>query len=157
MHAASIPFCPRSILHEVEKVSKVALVCLKHPFSYFDSIPYIQRVPTTLRSPFPLQPPPLLSHHGPKSRNQRLRQPKTKHQLRSRHQQFRRQPFKKPPHAFLPRHIPNNPQPTLLVLEILILNPRLDDIQRRRNQQTRTRTTYRRHEILRPRRGIIIG
>jgi len=64
-----------------------------------------------------------------KSRNQRLRQPKTKHQLRPRHQQLGRQPLKERPHALLPRHLPQYPEPALRVFEIPVLDARFDDVE----------------------------
>jgi hypothetical protein len=117
-------------------------------------IPHTHTLHAAQRSPS--APPPNQSNHPPKRRNQRLRQPKTEHQLRPRHQHLGRQPLKKTSKTLIPNHTPHNPKPTLRTLKIPILNPRLNHIQRRRHNERRRRTTNRRHEILRPARRIII-
>ena len=72
---------------------------------------------------------PDLLYHLVKSRYQRLRKPKTKHQLRPRHQQLGRQPLEKAAHALVLYHLPHNLEAAFRVIEIAVLNSRFDDVE----------------------------
>ncbi len=90
------------------------------------------------------------------SRYQRLRKPETENQLRPRHQQLRRQAFEETCESLLFRHPRDYLQAALWVIEIPILDPRLDNIQRRRHNKGRRSPSNRRDEILKPASLVII-
>ena len=86
-------------------------------------------------SPRPPAFPISLSQHLIKGRNQRLRQPKAKHQLRPRHQQLGGQPLEETGRPFLPRHPAQDLEAGLGVLEVAVLDPGLDHVERGRDEQ----------------------
>ena len=66
-----------------------------------------------------------------KCRYQRLCEPEAENQLRPRHQQLWCQPLEETCKPFILHHTPHNLEPTLGILKISILYPRLDHVQRR--------------------------
>ena len=64
-----------------------------------------------------------------KYRYQRLRQPKAKDQLRPRHEQFRRQALKEARKPLVLRHITQDSEAALWVVEISVLDPRFYDVE----------------------------
>lgn len=62
-------------------------------------------------------------------RDQRLRQPEGKDELRPSHQHLWCQPFEERSEAFNRPHVPNNSEPTLWVLKVAVLYPGFDDIE----------------------------
>ena len=99
--------------------------------------------------------PPFLYNRA-KCRYQRLCEPKAKDQFRPRHQQLGRQTLEETRHPFILHHIPHNLKPTLGVLKIPILYPRLNHVQRRRHDQRGRRARDRGDEILQIAGGIVI-
>jgi hypothetical protein len=91
-----------------------------------------------------------------KRRDQRLRQPEAKHELGPRHQQLGRQPLEEAGQALVPRHVAQNAHPGLRVLEVAVLDPCLDHVQRRGHNQRRARPAHRRHEVLPPARRVVV-
>jgi len=69
------------------------------------------------------------SNNLTKRRDQRLCQPETKHQLRPRHQQLRRQPLEETREALVLHHRAHDLEPRLRVLEISVLDAGFDDIE----------------------------
>lgn len=97
-----------------------------------------------------------LLHHLAERRNERLRQPEAEHQLGTRHEHLGRQPLKERSKPLILHHLAHNPEAALGVIEIPILNARLDDIQGCRNDQRSRRARDGSHEILRPRRLVVV-
>ena len=89
-------------------------------------------------------------------RYQRLRKPEAKHQLRPRHQQLGRQALEEAREPFLPRHTAHDPEPALRVIEIPILDPRLDHVQGRRHQQRGRRAGNGGDKVLQEAGGIVV-
>ena len=89
-------------------------------------------------------------------RYQRLREPEAKHQFRPRHQQLRRQALEKACKPFILHHAPHNLEPALGILEVPILYPRLDHVQRSRDNQGGRGTRDRGDEVLHEAGGAVV-
>lgn len=68
------------------------------------------------------------SYNLAKSGDQCLRKPKAEDKLGSRHQQFRRHPLEETCDTFILHHATHNPETTLWVVKIPILDSGFDDV-----------------------------
>ena len=86
-----------------------------------------------------------------------MREPEAKHQLRARHQQLGRQALEEARDALLAHHAPHDPKPGLGVLEVLVLDARLDDVERRGHDERGRRAADGRDEVLCPRGAVVVA
>lgn len=95
-------------------------------------------------------------HNLSKRRDQSLCQPEAEHQLGSGHEQLRRQALEERGETLVLGHAGNNPESRFRVLEVAVLDPGLDDIKRGRHNQRSAGTEDGSHEVLCPRRRVVI-
>jgi hypothetical protein len=88
--------------------------------------------------------------------NQSLRKPEAEHQLWTSHQQLRDQAFEESRGTFVASHACNNAEPRLRVIEVSILNTRLNNVERSRNDEGGTSAADGSDEVLSPRCRVVV-
>lgn len=86
----------------------------------------------------------------------RLCKPERKYQLGSSHEQFGRQSLEERREAFVAHHLGHNLETALGVVEVPVLNPSLDHVQRCRDDQGSAGTGDGSNKVLAPRSGVVV-
>jgi hypothetical protein len=100
--------------------------------------------------------PPRL-HYLAKRGDKCLRKPERKDQLGSGHEKLRRETLEERSKTLVLHHVGNNPEAAFGVLEVLVLNSRLDDVEGSRHEERGASTGNRSNKILRPRSGVVVA
>lgn len=99
----------------------------------------------------------MTSHEFIENRDQRLRQPERKDQLRSGHQKLGRQTLEEAGEALVLHHVRNDTETALGVLEVAVLDAGLDNVERSRDNERSTGAGDRSDEVLAPRRLVVVA
>lgn len=92
----------------------------------------------------------MTSHEFVEHRDQRLRQPEREDELGSSHQELGRQTLKEASETLVLHHVRHDAESALRVLEVAVLNARLDHIERGRDNERCAGTGNRRDKVLSP-------